>query len=425
MCNNISIGDTYNRWTVIGGSRDVPKTNSKGFLHQWYCECSCDNHTKKWITDYQLISGKSKSCGCLRKEVSTKLNYRKNDYSFEQWCIDINRLDYLERYDYDKNLLMPNELSMQSSRGVWLKCKKHKNHPSQHFGLSKKIQDSKDTIEHFECKYCRSFGQWCIDNNRNDLLDRWDYELNNISPYEVSMRTKNKYYFKCPIEKHKSEKKLIGSLPIGYNGCCDCSACNSFGEFIEGNYGKEYLDKLWDYNNNTISPYEISKCNSNNKVYLKCLENDTHNSYLITPAHYQEGKRCPICGRDYLSKLHKSVIKYLNELNLDIKTEHECTIKPINPDTGYILPYDIEIVNYKIIIEIQGKQHYKLLNDGHPWLKNLTPQDYLDKRIRYDKIKKDFAIKNGYKFLEIFPESFLNDEYKKIIKNEIDNINTL
>ena len=33
---DISIGDIYNRWTVIGEKRDIPKKNSKGFTHQWY-----------------------------------------------------------------------------------------------------------------------------------------------------------------------------------------------------------------------------------------------------------------------------------------------------------------------------------------------------------------------------------------------------
>lgn len=422
---DISIGDIYNRWTVIGEKRDIPKKNSKGFTHQWYCECSCENHTRKWVTDNQLTSGRSKSCGCLRKETSIKQNNCKTNYSFEQWCTDINRLDYLDRYDYEKNILNPSELSMQSHRGVWLKCNKHDNHPSQHFGLNQKLKELGNDIEHFQCKYCKSFAQWCIDNNRNDLLNRWDYELNDVSPYEISIETPYKYYFKCPINKHKSEKKLICSLSNGIYGGFKCSGCNSFGEYIEKTYGTEYLNSLWDYHNNSISPYEISKCNSSKKIYINCLENNEHGSYLITPSHYQDARRCPICGRDYLSKLHKAVIRYLKELNLDIRTEHDCTIKPINPDTGYVLPYDIEIVDYKIIIEVQGKQHSKLLNENHPWLKKLTPQEYLDKRIKYDKIKKNYAIENGYRFLEIYPESFKNDNFKRIIQEEISNINTL
>ena len=28
----------------------------------------------------------------------------------------------------------------------------------------------------------KSFYDWCVENNREDILDRWDYELNDCSP---------------------------------------------------------------------------------------------------------------------------------------------------------------------------------------------------------------------------------------------------
>ena len=31
-------------------------------------------------------------------------------------------------------------------------------------------------------KNSKSFYDWCIENNRQDVLDRWDYKLNNCSP---------------------------------------------------------------------------------------------------------------------------------------------------------------------------------------------------------------------------------------------------
>ena len=49
-----------------------------------------------------------------------------------------------------------------------------------------------------------SFYDWCIENNRQDLLDIWDYKLNNKLPNEVSCCTNNEYFFKCPQNKHKS-----------------------------------------------------------------------------------------------------------------------------------------------------------------------------------------------------------------------------
>jgi hypothetical protein len=54
-----------------------------------------------------------------------------------------------------------------------------------------------------------SFAQWCLDNNHEDWLDLWDYELNSISPYETAYRSGKKYYSKCKRGIHSSELKLI------------------------------------------------------------------------------------------------------------------------------------------------------------------------------------------------------------------------
>ena len=47
-----------------------------------------------------------------------------------------------------------------------------------------------------------SFEKWCKDNKRQDLLDRWDYELNDISPSKISYKSNKKYWFKCPRNIH-------------------------------------------------------------------------------------------------------------------------------------------------------------------------------------------------------------------------------
>ena len=42
-----------------------------------------------------------------------------------------------------------------------------------------------------------SFEQWCIDNNRKDFLEAWDYELNSDMPNDIGYSTSKKRYFKC------------------------------------------------------------------------------------------------------------------------------------------------------------------------------------------------------------------------------------
>ena len=64
------IGQTFNRWTVIGIS---DKTN-KHYDRYWLCQCSCENKTIREVSELSLIKERSKSCGCYSSEVTTKMN---------------------------------------------------------------------------------------------------------------------------------------------------------------------------------------------------------------------------------------------------------------------------------------------------------------------------------------------------------------
>jgi hypothetical protein len=54
------IGQKFNRLTVIAAAE---KKNGKV---QWFCRCDCGNEII--VNQYKLISGHTKSCGCLKKE---------------------------------------------------------------------------------------------------------------------------------------------------------------------------------------------------------------------------------------------------------------------------------------------------------------------------------------------------------------------
>lgn len=58
-------GQVFGRWTVLyrADNRVTPKGRS---LRYWHCKCSCGR--EKDVVESALISGKSVSCGCYRKE---------------------------------------------------------------------------------------------------------------------------------------------------------------------------------------------------------------------------------------------------------------------------------------------------------------------------------------------------------------------
>jgi len=150
-------------------------------------------------------------------------------------------------------------------------------------------------------KNSESFEEWCIKNNKKDVLDRWDYELNNCNPNEIFYSTKNKYYFKCPKGIHKSELKTINPFSNGQEGSIKCNKCNSFAQRGIDNLGKDFLEKYWDYDKNTINPWEINYGN-NSFVYINCQKNDYHGSYIITCKDFSRGRRCPICAGKIIKK---------------------------------------------------------------------------------------------------------------------------
>ena len=152
----------------------------------------------------------------------------------------------------------------------------------------------------------KSFEQWCIENNREDILDRWDYNLNKCKPSEISYGTKKKYYFKCSRGLHKSELKDINSFTSGHKSIMDCKQCDSLAQFGIDNLGEDFLDKYWDYEKNNklgINPWLISY-GSHKYIYIFCQDKDYHGSYNISCKEFTlQKQRCSYCSSNKIHPL--------------------------------------------------------------------------------------------------------------------------
>ena len=149
-------------------------------------------------------------------------------------------------------------------------------------------------------KFKKSFYEWCIENNRQDILELWDYELNSCKPNDVSYGSGKKCYFKCPRELHPSKAKQL--MVLTRDNTLMCDQCNSFGQWLIDEYGEDALEKYWDYEKNKVDPFKTAKC-SKTKVWINCLEKEYHGSYEISCANYYKGRRCPYCGNRH-DKVH-------------------------------------------------------------------------------------------------------------------------
>ena len=88
------------------------------------------------------------------------------------------------------------------------------------------------TLNKHTSEHKKSFKQWCIENSRQDILDRWDYDLNDKRPEDIidtSRGKKNKgYWFKCDKKLgHKSELQHIQNFTHGQKSDIYCQQCKS------------------------------------------------------------------------------------------------------------------------------------------------------------------------------------------------------
>ncbi len=251
--------------------------------------------------------------GLISEEVEVKLNprnikwYEDLGYEIPRYKDKSGKLIISMGTKIKVNIL---DLTSRSISYVDIQCDNCEKY------LSVKWQNYKNNIHEdgrYYCKKCatnlfsvktrtsnklingKSFEQWCINNNRLDILNRWDYELNDCKPSEITFSNGKKYYFKCPRELHKSELKRISGFISGQEGTMDCKKCISFAQWGIDHLGEDFLEKYWDYEKNIIDPWDVSYGSSTKKVYIKCQEKEYHGSYNIKCKDFTINMRCGYC----------------------------------------------------------------------------------------------------------------------------------
>ena len=99
-------GRIFGRLTVLEQAEDKVYASGARYA-QWRCQCSCEDKTIIVTTGYCLRSGKTKSCGCIRKERAAKSWKKENQYDLSgEYGIGItnntNKEFYFDLEDYDK-----------------------------------------------------------------------------------------------------------------------------------------------------------------------------------------------------------------------------------------------------------------------------------------------------------------------------------
>ena len=207
-----------------------------------------------------------------------------------------------------------------------------------------------------------------------------------IEPYKGSHRTIG---VKCKICGFMWQP-IAGSLLAG-NGCPHCS----------GRYKttEEFRNEIYKYNQfiEIVGEYY----NSQTKILCKCKK--CNNMWYANPSNLKISG-CPVCN---MSHGEKSIKKYLDDIGLEYI--YQKSFENLLGVKGGKLSYDFYIPDLNILIEYQGEFH-----DGTA--RQQSCDDYMI-QLEHDKRKRQYALNNNYKLIEIWYFDYNN--INEILEREI------
>jgi hypothetical protein len=141
------------------------------------------------------------------------------------------------------------------------------------------------------------------------------------------------------------------------------------------------------------------------KVWWMCAE--CKHEWQTSVYSRNIGRGCPICKE---SKGENQITKYLNFNNINFipQMTYDGLVGVRNGD----LSYDFYIPNYNLLIEYQGEFH-----DDTAYKKKAQSLKEFETQIEHDKRKRDYAINNNIKLLEIWYYDF--DNIENILTKEL------
>lgn len=346
--------------------------------------------------------------------------------SFASCKIKKNRINILQYWDKDKNKnVTPRNIIKGTHKKYYFKCKECKhsfNISINHiyggkwcpYCVNKKLCDND------KCKICfnKSFASYKGKTKFNKLVvSLWDYEKNNEIPRNIFLYSQKKYYFKCSNCNHIN-LMLITNITRNNAGCSYCSypckkicsdekclKCynNSLQSFLDNN--KSLLK--WDKKKNKVHPRNILK-GSETKYNFICIRCNISHKLIVYSVTGKLRHSCPNCK----NKTEYIFNTWLTE-NYKYKIKREAIYdwcKKENRTNYSHLRFDFVIEKLKLIIEVDGIQHFEKVK----YFKNCPAKIF-----ERDEFKMKCALKQGYSILRVMQLDIYcnrNDWKKKCIK---------
>lgn len=194
--------------------------------------------------------------------------------------------ELLNEWNYEKNNIMPSDISIWSKNKVWWKCKYGHEWASTMNSRQKKSG----------CPYCAGLlpivGVNDLQTTNPELMKEWDYQKNIIKPYEIKVGSGMKIWWKCK-EGHSWE--ATPNHRKKGQGCPYCSGKKVLAGFNDIKTLRPNIAKEWDYEKNENKTPDMYTVRSGIKVWWRCKEGHSWKAVIAS----RTGKKyvqCPYCS---------------------------------------------------------------------------------------------------------------------------------
>jgi len=173
------------------------------------------------------------------------------------------------------------------------------------------------------------------------------------------------------------------------NRKCNCPKCiNNIVSNVD-----EFIIKSNKIHKNKYDYSKAVYINNSTPISIICVK---HGEFAQQPYVHLLKHGCPHCINKTEFIFYNKLVEVYPTIKRQFKTEW-CK----NLQTNRLLPYDFCIEEYKIIIEIDGEQHFKQISN---WT---SPEVQVEK----DKYKMDCANKNGFSIIRLLQQDISKNNY--------------
>lgn len=267
-----------------------------------------------------------------------------------------------ERYDYSK----VNYTNAKTKINII--CKEH----------GEFLQTPSNHLSNYNC-------QKCANNYKSDTLSFIEkakiihnnkYDYSNVSYINAD----------TPVTIICQEHGEFNQIPdFHINRKCGCPKCSNKVDLIE------FIKRANKIHNNKYDYSKVEYSNNRNYVIIICKK---HGEFNQTPdIHINHKCGCPSC----INKTEYKFYEKIKEIYPTIKRQYKvewCKNKQR-------LPYDFAIEELKIIIELDGEQHFTQVSN---WT---SPKI----QIENDKFKTECANKNGFSVIRLLQDDVSKDKF--------------